>query len=240
LVDPHLGVGTRSKPLSAASRGSYFPIDVPSAQLHPYTSGGWSLPKNPPVPVQVFVVTAGDLESHSFDSELVLPASAAPPPNLYSQTATGWTVYVPDFANGGACPGLGEALPRAIADRLNTRPQDWHGVICPAPKATARLNFGPDEHLESSSIPVTRTESNTGNPVWEIEPGFLGVAYQSGSFGGFWVDVADGEIASAAQRDLLFAGVLYGLAGGLAASWLVPGVSWLVTRSSRTASATRE
>jgi hypothetical protein len=48
------------------------------------------------------------------------------------------------------------------------------------------------------------------------------------------VDIANPAVAAKAQQDMLFAGVLYGIAGGLAAAWLVAGVTFLVTKAART------
>jgi hypothetical protein len=84
---------------------------------------------------------------------------------------------------------------------------------------------------------VAPTSVDNGIATWTQQRGTSGNITPL-LVGGFWLDVADPAIAAAAQRDLFFAGVLAGIAGGLLAGWLAAGVTFLVKRA--TAPGTRD
>jgi hypothetical protein len=89
-----------------------------------------------------------------------------------------------------------------------------------------------DTPLDRSSLPGFPTPNDIS---WAAQSEAMG--HYPGRLPEFSVDVANPETAAKAQQDLLFAGVLYGIAGGLAAAWLVAGVTFMVTKAARTQAA---
>jgi hypothetical protein len=179
------------------------------------------------VPAQVFEVTAPDV--YKFHLE------GAPQPSLIKLTSTGWSAYVPSIGSTAYtstvdCHSSATALPDAIAKAVGDTQHSWYKGTCPAWEPGVRLLLGENEHLDRSSLPPNgQTPNDIG---WDAHSDATG--HYPGRLPEFSVDVANPAIAAKAQQDLLFAGVLYGLAGGLAASWLVAGVTFLVTKAART------
>jgi hypothetical protein len=108
----------------------------------------------------------------------------------------------------------------------------WYGVTCPPPASTVQLILGDNENLGSSTFPPASLVPTNNDPVWTSSTSANIVL---GYLDGFWVDVNDPAIAAAAQRDLLYSGVLYGVVGGLLAAWLIAGVTVAVTKAIKVA-----
>jgi hypothetical protein len=219
LTDPH----PIHRPLSAAEPGSYRQIQVKSSDATAYTHLFFA---GSEVPVQVFVVMARNI----YTSRSVLPIIGTVSPGLYAETPTGWTAYVPPIGYPsveGFCKATPHALPAAITGALQTGQRSWYDTTCPTQAPSVQLTLGGNENLNSSSLPPASQGFNGNYPLWTNQANSI----VRGFLPGFWIDVSDPAIAAAAQRDLLFAGVLYGIAGGLMASWLVAGITFVVTKA---------
>lgn len=231
LDNPRIS-GLVLKPLSSAMPGSYALVQVPESQAH-----GWPGPGHgPAVPAQVFVVTAGEYYAPGYRSRSILPVTGRVSGDLYAQTSSGWAAYVPSIGVAGIslagdCRTGVSSLPAAIASMVPDRPSAWYGVTCPTPSPDVTLLLGENENLTSSTFPPA-TQTISGDPVWTTQSSGAHPVV-AGYLSGFWVDIGDPAIAAAAQRDLLFSGVLYGIAGGLIASWLVAGVIAAVSKKRR-------
>lgn len=215
LVDPHPEFGFLGTPFS------YSEVQVPVAQESEY-AGSEGLPSEVTVPAQVFAFTTRE--------DGVITGMA--PPGLYAQTSTGWAAYVPDMGtaaltSASTCQVKMRPLPAAIAGVLSDGKRPWYGTTCPPPAARVQLLLGEDESLSSSTFPPTSAVSSNGDPVWTTSrDSFIG-SYLTG----FWVDVFDPAVAAAAQRDLLISGILFGISGGLVATWIFAGVTYAVSRA---------
>jgi len=207
------------RPLSTAH---YQQLQVPKVQALNYVGSNFP---GPTVPAQVFRVP---LRTDDFAS--VFPLVGQMSSSLYARTSTGWTVYVPTiappaFGKPGSCSSAPAPLPAAIAAAIGSNQQGWYGAPCPAPRV--ELQTGADEHFSDS----TQQPTIEGNVVqlWTNEPQ-TSKKILDPIVGNFWIDVADPDIAAGAQRDLLFAGVLYGIAGGVLATWLTTAATVAVKR----------
>jgi len=229
LGDPH----PFFKPLSAARPGSYLTVQVPKSQAGTYTGSFFS---GSAISAQVFVVTARDLYASYATSEAIIPVEGAAPPSLYATTSSGWAAYVPPIGVAGislpgACRAAPGMLPAAIASAMgHAGRRPWYGTTCPTPTPTVQLDLGENETLGSSTLPQTSQVPTNGDPVWS-HPGDSSGSTLAGYLNGFWINVNDPAIAAAAQRDLLFSGVLYGIGGGLIAAWLIAGVTYTVAHA---------
>jgi hypothetical protein len=205
---------------------------LPKTSGRPDAGGGPST-----VPAQVFEVTGLDVYKFSL--------FGAPQPSLVKQTSTGWSAYVPSLGSTAYaspvpedCHSSAAALPDAIAKAVGYREpalaawdtqHSWYKGTCPGREPGVHLQLGEDEHLDRSSLPGFQTPNDIS---WDAHSEAMG--HYPGRLPEFSVDIANPAVAAKAQQDLLFAGVLYGIAGGLAAAWLVAGVTFLVTKAART------
>jgi hypothetical protein len=222
-----------TRPMSSAAPGSYQQVQVPVAQadhyLKPLEASAIPGFPGPTVPAQVFRVSAGDYYTVGEHRRSVFPVLGQVSPDLLVTTSAGWSAYVPSLepgdVTGPGCTAGRANLPAAIAAAVGASPQGWYAAPCPAP--SVQLLAGPDERFsDSTTLPTSASGSVT---TWTSPPAKPG-KYAALFVGGFWADVADPAIAVAAQRDLLFAGVLDGVAGGILAAWLIAGVTVLVKR----------
>jgi hypothetical protein len=207
-----------NRPLSSAQ---YQQLQVPRAQALNYLGREDIL--GPTVPAQIFRVP---LRGDDFGS--VFPLVGRVSPSIYTMTSTGWTVFVPTIgppgASSGSCSSDPAPLPAAIATAIGSNQQGWYGTGCPTPEVF--LQLGADERFSDSTQPPT---INGDFPAWTDQPQ-PPIKFVVPVVGGFWIDVADPDIAAATQRDLLFAGVLYGIAGGVLATWLTAAATVTVKR----------
>ena len=114
----------------------------------------------------------------------------------------------------------------------------WYTTTCPTPTPVVTLLHAADESLDTSTSPPTSTnvpsvlEPIGGDPTWTRTPTEVSeYGIGPGVLIGFWINLNSQAIAAAAQRDLVLAGVLYGIAGGLFASWLVAGATVAIKRT---------
>jgi hypothetical protein len=211
------------------------PPTAPMSFLHmtsrrPDAGGGPST-----VPAQIFEITGRDLYGFSLEG--------APQPSLVKQTSTGWSAYVPALgstAYGSSpndCRSAAVALPDAIVKAVShrdaalaawDRQHSWYRGSCPAWEPGIHLELRANEHLDHSSIQAYTTPSDI---TWSDNQ--EGTGHDPGRLPEFSFDIGVPDIAARAQRDLLFAGVLYGLAGGLTSAWIVAAVTFLVTKAAR-------
>jgi hypothetical protein len=234
LSDPHptcylAAVGLNcGRPMSSAAPGSYQQVQVPKDQADSYVQRFLSgnVPGFPgqTVPAQVFSVTEHNYSARGSYSGSVFPITGQPSSSLETTTSTGWSAYLPTAGDAGVSAGCSQAapatLPAAIAAAVpGSAQQGWYETSCPG---SIQLLTGADEHFSDSTVPPSSTDN--GIPTWTAPDNGIE------SNGGFWVDVADPGIAATAQRDLFFAGVLAGIAGGLLAGWLAAGVTFIVKR----------
>jgi hypothetical protein len=202
------------------------------------------------VPAQVFELTGLDVYKFSL--------LGTPQPSLVKQTSTGWSAYVPALgstayvtplpARPEDCHSSAGPLPDAIVKAVG-RPissdsalanwsaalsawdthHSWYKGTCPGWEPGVHLQLGENEHLDRSSLAGFPTPNDIS---WDAHSEAMG--HYPGRLPEFSVDIANPDTAAKAQQDLLFAGVLYGIAGGLAAAWVVAGVTFLVTKAART------
>jgi hypothetical protein len=244
LPDPH--PGARDAPTLPPWPKEHIDVDVPPSEVEFFNPDGRPLPASgaDDVSAQVFQVTADEFfaaaDSHVKGGPAIFDvATSDPPDGLFTQTTTGWVVDVPDVGPGGSetmCPtSVTDPLPAAIQPRVHQHPS-WYGATCPAPPTGVVLTFGDNEHLDTSGLPAQAEPSgsdsqnrSTNSQEWTTQVASTAPP-PSGHLGGFWINVADPAIAADAQRDILIAGILYGIAGGVLASWIVVGVGWLGKR----------
>jgi hypothetical protein len=215
---------------------------APRTSGRPHAGGGPST-----VPAQVFELTGLDVYKFSL--------VGAPQPGLVTQTSSGWSAYVPALGSTAYVTPLPEdchssagPLPDAIVKAVG-RPNSsdsalanwaaalaawdaqhsWYKGTCPGWEPGVHLQLGENEHLDRSSLPNFQTPNDIS---WDAHSEAMG--HFPGRLPEFSVDIANPEAAAKAQQGLLFAGVLYGIAGGLAAAWLVAGVTFVVTKARRT------
>jgi hypothetical protein len=230
LGDPHPEFG----PLSSAAPGSFEQVQVPRSQAQTYMGG---LFPGQAVPVQVFAVTAREYFKTGFQTGSIIPVRGATPSGLYAKTSTGWAAFVPTIemagiAFGDSCRTTTNYVPAAILDVLSGGKRLWYGMTCPAPASRVQLMLGENQSLASSTLPQSSQVPTNGDPVWSSSAGASALL---GYLTGFWIDVSDPAIAAAAQRELLYSGVLFGVAGGLVAAWLIAGVTFVVSRAAKAA-----
>jgi hypothetical protein len=253
LTDPHptcllaiIGVNC-ARPMSSASPGSYQQVQVPKEQasfyVENFVTGNVPGFPGPTVAAQVFSVTAHDYYAIGASSRSVFPVAGQPSPGMETTTSTGWSALVPSASDAGVstgCSAVPAPLPPAIADAIaGSASQGWYGTGCPTP--SIELIPGASGRFSDSTVPPSSMDN--GIPTWTDQAAAPNKSVLP-DVGGFWLDVADPAIAAAASRDLFFAGVLAGIAGGLLAGWLVAGATFIVKRSitptARLSSATGE
>jgi hypothetical protein len=233
LGDPHSGF------LSAGGIAPHAieQAQIPVSEASPYTGDG---SPGSTVPVQVLSITARNYYALGDAVQSSIPASGTPPPDLYAQTSSGWAAYVPGMGPAGIalrgdCHVKASPVPAAIVNMLSGGRRTWYGVTCPPPASIVELDLGENESLGSSTFPPTSLFPTNDNPEWTSS---TSANVLLGHLEGFWVDVNDPVIAAAAQRDLLYSGVLYGIAGGILAAWLVAGVTFAVSKATERAAPT--
>jgi hypothetical protein len=219
-----------ARPMSSASPGSYQQVQVPKEQASFYVENLLTGLPGPTVPAQVFSVTAHDYYATGAGDRSVFPVVGQPSPGMETTTSTGWSAFVPSASDAGFPTGCSPALtplPPAIADALaGSASQGWYGTGCPTP--SIELLTGGSELFSDSTVPPSSMDG--GIPTWTDQAGAPNTSVMP-DVGGFSIDVADPAIAAAASRDLFFAGVLAGIAGGLLAGWLTAGATFIVKRS---------
>jgi hypothetical protein len=240
LSDPHPACWTAivgencARPMSSASPGSYQQVQVPQEQASFYVENfltgnvpGFS---GPTVPAEVFRVTAHDYYATGAVDRSVFPVVGQPSSGMETTTSTGWSAFMPSASDAGSpigCSAAPAPLPPAIADATaGSTSQVWYGTGCPTP--SIELITGASERFSDSTVPPSSIDY--GIPIWTDQPETPNKSVIP-DIGGFSLDVADPAIAAAASRDVFFAGVLAGIAGGLLAGWLAAGATFIVKRS---------
>lgn len=215
-------------PINTAAAGSYGgvtlgPGDVQSTS--PYLGGG-----STDIPVQFFRAR------YRVDQTDLFPVEGVAPPDLFDVTSTGWEVNIPavDEAEAPvAAPNPAQAYPSCHAEpavlpsqieALTSTPLGqshaatrliWYATSC-APSVTVYLRE--DQHLGYAT--EAPTSSEYGRLTWQGGREGLGPITAS---------VTDETAVSAAQHDLLLSGVLFGIAGGVVAAWLIAGTTVLAS-----------
>jgi hypothetical protein len=240
LSDPHpacylavIGFNC-TRPMSSVALGSYQQVQVPKEQatfyVENFLTGNVPGFPGPTVPAQVFRVTAHNYYAAGADSQSVFPVVGQPSPDMETTTSTGWSAFVPSVSGAGfptGCSAVPATLPPAIAAAVvGSTPQGWYGTSCPSPSIELFTQAG--ERFSDSTVPPSSMDN--GIPTWTDQPQASNKSVIP-EVGGFWLDVADPAIAATAQRDLFFAGVLAGIAGGLLAGWLAAAATFMVKRS---------
>jgi hypothetical protein len=196
----------------------------------PVPAGEAQLPSDPagaPLTAQVFQIRAGDFYQNPpiiGGQAVVEIAQGDPPDQLFAANLAGYEIGVPDLGPGvidATCPptdhpGLAQTIQRTGG--IATEPQ-WFGQTCPTPPDVVAITLGPNEHLDSS---LAQPKDSSAGLIQEWNS--LAAPTQAaahGHLGSFWVNVSDPKVASDAQFNLLVAGALFGIAGGLAATWIV-------------------
>jgi hypothetical protein len=235
LIDPGLGcllivtpvTGHCPWPISWAKPGAYRRVLVPKEQAKAYDFNALPPTSGANESAQVFRETASDYyASGSGRGNMSLfPLGGNLSASLYTTTATGWEAYVPSAGAAGdpvgGCSPRPSKLPAAIAAAIGAEHQRWYATPCPAPKV--QLFPSISQHFDNSS--ERPTNANNDAPIWTNQYKDI-----TSSVGDFFIEVADPAITAAAQRDLLLAGVMDGIAGGLLAAWLVAFVTLIVKR----------
>jgi hypothetical protein len=214
-----------ARPLSSAVPGSYQRVQVPQEQASYYVENFQTanVPgfQGPTIPAQIFTIKVGNYH-HGRDTS-VFPVVGQPSPGMETTTSAGWSAFVPSAGTAdisGTCSPAPAIVPQAIASVIGSGAQGWFDTSCPSPSVQLFTQAG----QTFSSSTVAPTDTVNGIPTWTASSGLPDV-------GGFWLDVADPAIAATSQRDLFFAGVVAGIAGGLLAGWLAAGLTFIVKRS---------
>jgi hypothetical protein len=198
--------------------------------------------------LQYFRVRASDFwaeQLNSYSYESVLPVIGTASPGSFTTTGTGYNVAVPQtwFPDAAAvrftgCKllptiqiprqltqvaqrlGLGEAVAHPLGT-ASRQARHWYGTVCPPTSPDVSLALTPQEHIVSSTRPPSASVFGSLVASW---PGSNGADVP------FTVEISDDSVVQSSQRDLLISGVLYGLAGGLVATWLTMGTAAIVKR----------
>jgi hypothetical protein len=212
------------------SPGSYRQVQVPFEEFVEKVDSYYNLPvvaRSPKVPslipAQVFLVhQQGFYQGFEEPLPLVGKVSAS----MYARTSTGWSAYVPPMGvlAPGHCAQTRGGLPPTVAKAFAVKQRPWYTATCPMPSPIVELRLDEGEHFADSSRAPTLMARY---PRWTDQ---RESTHLPGYIGGFWIDVGDSAIAAAAQRNLLFSGVIFGIAGALLATWLVAGVTSVVKR----------
>ncbi len=252
LSDPHPGDRNAETLPPEVQKPLEFWVDPREVKFHNPSGDPLPATGSDKIKAQVFQVTADDFfarvasEKHTDGGPAIFDVATTsdPPPTLYTPTITGYVIDVPDLGPAGTetkcTTPESYALPQEIHGLV--APHDhWYDVTCSAPPTSVVLTLKGNEHVDTSGLPAQRdasassdsqnTSSNTQE--WTTQAAST-AATPSGHLGGFWVNVADPAIAAKAQRNILYAGIFYGIGGGLLAGWivfLVPlGVNWFRQR----------